>query len=181
MTPRTNKDNMTDDDDEVRFWLLLLLLLSAGHLPVPPGELQAADLQQRVRVPVVGRGDWLVSGSVLHALHPRQRPLQTLQSQGDVQRGEYSPTSHHRVFRLQWITDLFPVKILVQWSRSNMFWISGRFVKSVRCLQKVRTFFWVEKQICQEMFSFFYVKNWARQIFSVKPNKLLFFSGEQNK
>lgn len=65
------------------------LLVSAGHLPVPPGELQAADLQQCVRVPVVGRGDWLVSGSVFHALHPRQPPLQTLQSQGNLQRGQH--------------------------------------------------------------------------------------------
>lgn len=64
-------------------------LLSAGHLPVPPGELQAADLQQRLRVPVVGRGHRLVPGAVLHALHPRQPSLQTLQSQGDLQGGEH--------------------------------------------------------------------------------------------
>lgn len=62
----------------------------------PPGELQAADLQQHVRVPVVGRGDWLVYGSVLHALHPRQPPLQTLQSQGNLQRGQH-PTPPNTV------------------------------------------------------------------------------------
>lgn len=63
------------------------LLSASGHLPVPPDQLQAADLQQRVRVPMVGRGAWLVPGAVLHALHPRQPSLQTLQSQGNLQRG----------------------------------------------------------------------------------------------
>lgn len=66
------------------------LLLAAGHLLVLRGELQAAGLQQRVRVPVVGPGHRLVHGAVLHALHPRQPSLQTLQSQGNLQRGQHS-------------------------------------------------------------------------------------------
>ncbi|XP_069033858.1 sodium- and chloride-dependent creatine transporter 1 isoform X1 [Embiotoca jacksoni] len=78
------------------FWECIVVAWVYGHLSVPPGELQASDLQQCVRVPVVGRGDWLVHGSVLHALHSCQRSLQTLQSQGILQRA-LGPPDHSRV------------------------------------------------------------------------------------
>ena len=73
--------------------LCYIVLCSPGYLPVPPGELQAPDLQQRVRVPLVGRGDRLVSGPLLHALHPRQRALQAVQSQGHLQTGTTTTTT----------------------------------------------------------------------------------------
>ena len=76
--------------------MFYVILCSPGYLPVPPGELQAPDLQQRVRVPLVGRGDRLVSGPLLHALHPCQRALQAVQSQGLLQTGTTTTTRDGR-------------------------------------------------------------------------------------
>uniref|UniRef100_A0A8B9CMS2 Solute carrier family 6 member 8 n=1 Tax=Anser brachyrhynchus TaxID=132585 RepID=A0A8B9CMS2_9AVES len=58
------------------FWECVVIAWVYGHLRVPRGELQAADVQQDVRVPVVGRRHRLGPGAVLHALHPLHRPLQ---------------------------------------------------------------------------------------------------------
>lgn len=65
-----------------------LLSLHPGHLRVPRGELQAADLQQDVRVPVVGGRHRLGPGALLHALHPLHRPLQAPALQRLPARGE---------------------------------------------------------------------------------------------
>lgn len=75
-----------------------LLLLAAGNLPLPPGELQTSDLQQRVRVPVVGRGHRLVSGSLFDAVHPRQPALQTGPGQRNLPRGKGSLGTSSTVF-----------------------------------------------------------------------------------
>lgn len=59
-----------------------------GHLLVPRGELQAADLQQDICVPVVGGRHRLGPGPLLHALHPLHRPLQAPALQRLLARGE---------------------------------------------------------------------------------------------
>lgn len=72
-----------------------------GHLLVPRGEVQAADLQN-ICVPVVGERHRLGPGPLLHALHPLHRPLQVpaLQrllapGEGDAARDLLPPSPTH--------------------------------------------------------------------------------------
>lgn len=72
-------------------FLALSLLVSStlpGNFPVFSNQIHPADLQQEVRVPVVGRHPGLAAGPLLHGVHPSLDRLQTLHHQRLPQRGE---------------------------------------------------------------------------------------------
>lgn len=68
------------------YYQILLALHHAsclhGDLPVFSDYIYPSDLQQEVRVPVVGRHPGLAAGSLIYGLHPSLDCLQTLNDQG---------------------------------------------------------------------------------------------------
>lgn len=72
-------------------FLALLLLVSStlpGDLLVFSDQIHPTDLQQEVRVPVVGGHPGLAAGPLLHGVHPSLDRLQALHHQRLPQRGE---------------------------------------------------------------------------------------------
>lgn len=59
-----------------------------GNIPVFFDQIHPVDVQQEVRVPVVGRHPGLAAGPLLHGVHPSLGCLQTLHHQRLPQRGE---------------------------------------------------------------------------------------------
>ena len=63
----------------------------AGNLPGDVDLVQGPDLQQDLRVSVLGAGPWHVSSVRLHGLDPHRRHLPAGHGQGVLQGGRLKP------------------------------------------------------------------------------------------